>query len=133
MEGKYRVSTDPVLLSVLRENGMVIVSFDRRTLAMHAGALTREGLGHAGVILFRRIVSQIDYGKQSRLLAEFWREAAEWDWMDRIEYLAKGGPGRNDTASKGHQLSVGKAAVRAGRSAELRFGALGIRDRFTPK
>ena len=89
MGGKHRVSKDPVLLAVLREQGLIIVSFDRRTMAMHAGELTREGAGHAGVILFRRTVSQMDYGKQSRLLVEFWKEAKDWDWADHIEYLPR--------------------------------------------
>ena len=87
MEGRHRISKDPVLLAVLREHGLVIVRFDRRTMAMHAGQLTREGMGHAGIILFRRSVSQMDYGKQSRLLVEFWKEAKDWEWADRIEYL----------------------------------------------
>jgi hypothetical protein len=85
--GKHRISKDPVLLSALREAGLIVVSFDRRTMAMHAGQLTREGAGHSGVILFRRSVSLMDYGKQARLLVGFWREAADWDWADRIEYL----------------------------------------------
>jgi hypothetical protein len=89
MEGKHRVSKDPVLLPVLREHRLVIVGFDRRTMAMHAGQLTREGAGHAGVILYRRSVSQIDYGKQARLLVEFWNEASDWDWDDRVEYLPR--------------------------------------------
>jgi hypothetical protein len=89
MQGKHRISKDPVLLPVLREHGLIIVGFDRRTMAMHAGQLTREGSGHAGVILFRRSISQIDYGKQSRLLVEFWQEAKNWDWTDRIEYLPR--------------------------------------------
>ncbi len=87
MNGKYRVSEDAVLLAVLREQGLTLVSFDRRTMAAHAGELTRAGAGHAGVILFRRSVSPIDYGKQSRLLVEFWREAGNEDWADRIAYL----------------------------------------------
>jgi len=87
MGGKHRSSKDPVLLPVLREHGLVIVSFDRRTMAVHAGQLTREGSGHAGVILFRRSIAQIDYGRQSRLLVGFWQEAESWDWADRIEYL----------------------------------------------
>jgi hypothetical protein len=87
MGGKHRASKDPVLLAVLREHGLILVGFDRRTMAMHAGQLTRAGAGHAGVILFRRTVSQMDYGKQARLLVETWREAADWDWSDRIEYL----------------------------------------------
>ncbi len=89
MNGKHRTSNDPVLLEVLREHSLVLISFDRRTLAMHAGQLTRSGSGHAGVILFRRSVSQMDYGKQSRLVVEFWREARDWDWSDRIEYLPR--------------------------------------------
>ena len=89
MDGRHRASKDPVLLSVLREHHLVIVGFDRRTMAMYAGQLTREGAGHAGVILFRRSVSQMDYGKQSRLLVEFWAEAKDWDWTDRVDYLPR--------------------------------------------
>lgn len=70
MVGKYRVAKDPVLLQVLREQDLILVEFDRRTMAMHAGQLTREGLGHSGVVLFRRSVSQMDYGKQAQLLVE---------------------------------------------------------------
>src|SRR5207248_4515111 len=89
MGGRHCISKDPVLLPVLREHGLTIVGFDRRTMAMHAGELTRQGGGHAGVILFRRSVSQMDYGKQSRLLAELWEEAKAWDWSDRIEYVPR--------------------------------------------
>jgi len=49
--------------------------------------VTREGLGHAGIILFRRVVPSVAFGELARLLVEFWREAADWDWADRIEYL----------------------------------------------
>ncbi len=87
MGGKHRISKDPVLLEVLREQGLVLITFDRRTMAMHAGQLTRSGGGHAGVILFRRSVSQMDHGRQSRLIVQFWKEAREWDWSDRVEYL----------------------------------------------
>lgn len=89
MDGKHRVSEDAVLLSVLREQGLILVSFDRRTMATRAGELTRAGTGHAGVILFRRSVSPTDYGKQSRLLVEFWPEAGSEDRAGRIEYLPR--------------------------------------------
>lgn len=91
MGGKHCVSKDPVLLGVLRENGLILVTFDRRTMAMHAGELTRAGRGHAGVILFRRSVSQVDYGKQSRLLVEIWKAGSGWEWEDKIEYLPQAG------------------------------------------
>lgn len=87
--GKHRLSKDPVLLEALRAHNLVLVTFDRRTMAMHAGQLTRSAGGHAGVILFRRSVSQLDYGKQSRLVVGFWKESKDWDWSDRIEYLPR--------------------------------------------
>src|ERR1700722_5177647 len=81
-EGAYLSVKDPSLLMTLREARMVLVGFDRASLPMHAGALTREGLGHAGIILFRRSVPTVAYGKQAKLLVEFWGRAEEWDWMD---------------------------------------------------
>jgi len=86
-KGAYLSAKDPALLMTLREHEMILVSFDRASLAMHAGTLTREGLGHAGVILFGRSVPATAYGKQARLLVNLWSEAKGWDWADRIEYL----------------------------------------------
>ena len=85
--GAYLSVKDPALLMTLRESKMILVGFDRASIPMHAGELTREGLGHAGVILFRRSVSAIAYGRQARLLVDLWREAEDWDCADRIEYL----------------------------------------------
>jgi hypothetical protein len=85
--GAYLSVKDPALLMALRESRIILVGFDRASIPMHAGALTREGMGHAGVILFRRSVPAIAYGKQARLLVDFWHEAVDWDWADRIEYL----------------------------------------------
>jgi hypothetical protein len=85
--GVHRTSEDPTILQALQKQNLIIVTFDRRTMAMHAAELTRTGNSHSGVILFRPSVSQMDYGKQSRLLVEFWRAASNWDWSDRIHYL----------------------------------------------
>lgn len=80
---------DPALLMTLRDSGMILVGFDRASMAMHATSLTRQGVGHAGVILFRRSVSTIAYGRQARLLVELMRESNDSDWADRIEYLPR--------------------------------------------
>lgn len=86
-DGAHLSQKDPALLMSLREVGHVLVSFDRASLAAHAGRLTREGLGHAGVILFRRTIPVLAYGKQARLLIDLWRKMAKEDWSDRIVYL----------------------------------------------
>ncbi len=88
-EGAYLSVKDPALLLALRESKLILVSFDRASLPMHATKLTRESLGHAGIILFRSAVSTVAYGTQARLLVDFWRESSEWDWADRIEYLPR--------------------------------------------
>jgi len=67
----------------------VSVSTQSCDMRLPSGQLTRSGGAHMGVILFRRSVSQMDYGKQSRLVLEFWREERGWDWSDRIEYLPR--------------------------------------------
>ena len=85
--GAYLSVKDPALLMTLRERGIILVGFDRASIPLHAGTLTREGLGHAGVILFRRSVGRTAYGQQARLLLNLWSEGRDWDWSDRIEYL----------------------------------------------
>src|SRR5439155_11114078 len=68
--GKHRISKDPIVLEVLREKDLILVTVDRRTMAVHAGKLSARVGGHTGVVLCRRSVSQMDYGKQSRLVVE---------------------------------------------------------------
>jgi hypothetical protein len=86
-EGAFLSAKDPALLMALREGGIILVGFDRASMANHAGQLSREGIGHAGIILFRRSVPTIAYGKQARLLVEFWHASEHMDWADRIVYL----------------------------------------------
>ena len=88
-DGAYLSVKDPALLMTLREHKMILVGFDRASMPLHAGTLTREGLGHAGVILFRRSVPVTAYGKQTGLLLNLWREGQDWEWADRIEYLPR--------------------------------------------
>jgi hypothetical protein len=87
--GAYRSAGDTALLLAMRDCGMILVRFDRASMPHHAGTLTRKGVGHAGVILFRRSVRPTAYGQQARLLIGRWEEAVRWDWDDRIEYLPR--------------------------------------------
>lgn len=81
---------DPALLVSCEEANLILVAFDRSTLAWHAGQLLRAGKDQAGVILFRGTVRTADYGYQSRLLTGFWQsDGSAWDWRNRIVYLPK--------------------------------------------
>jgi hypothetical protein len=81
---------DAALLMACAEAGLVLVAFDRSTLAWHAGLLVRAGQDHGGLILFRGSVRGSDHGYQSRLLTKFRQgEPGTWDWQNRIVYLPK--------------------------------------------
>lgn len=80
---------DAALLLACVEAELILVAFDRATLAWHAGQLVRNGHDHAGLILFRRNVRSTDYGRQGRLLVDLWSESSNWDWTNRIVYLPK--------------------------------------------
>ena len=81
---------DTALLICCAESSLVLVAFDRATLAWHAGQLLRAGQDHAGLVLFRGIVRSADYGYQARLLTTFWQaEGNACDWQNRIVYLPK--------------------------------------------
>lgn len=89
-DGNWLGLDDEALLICCGEAKLVLVGFDRATLAWHAGQLLRAGQDHAGVILFRGSVRGADYGHQSRLLTTFWQsEGRTWDWQNRMVYLPK--------------------------------------------
>ena len=50
--GAYLSVKDAALLMTQRERGIILVGFDRVSIPLHAGTLTRVGLGHAGVISY---------------------------------------------------------------------------------
>lgn len=83
---------DAELLDACLAAGLVLVAHDRRTMANHSTDAIRDRDGHAGIILFRRFVRQNDYGRQARLLVDFWKEAGGWDWRNRLVYLPANTP-----------------------------------------
>jgi hypothetical protein len=89
-EGAWLGLDDAALLISCAAFRLILVAFDRSTLAWHTGQLLRAGKDHAGLVLFRGMVRSADYGYQSRLLTGFWQnEASAWNWQNRIVYLPK--------------------------------------------
>jgi hypothetical protein len=89
-DGAWLGLDDAALLSCCAQADLVLVAFDRSTLAWHAGQLIRAGQDHSGLILFRGTVRSADYGYQARLLTEFWSsEGGKWDWRNRMVYLPR--------------------------------------------
>ena len=88
--GSWLGLDDATLLVACAEAELVLVAFDRSTLAWHAGQVIRAGHDHGGLVLFRRTVRSTDYGHQARLLTHYWaHDGGEWNWHNRIVYLPK--------------------------------------------
>ena len=89
-EGLWLGLDDEALLMASAQAGLVLVAFDRATLPWHAGRVVRSGHDFGGLILFRRSVRSTDYGRQARLLTDFWQDTGRtWDWPNRMVYLPK--------------------------------------------
>jgi hypothetical protein len=89
-DGLWLGLDDVSLLVACAEAELVLVAFDRATLAWHAGQVLRAGQDHGGLVLFRRSVRSTDYGQQARPLTDFWTpDVSKWDWRNRIVYLPK--------------------------------------------
>src|SRR5687768_8763481 len=63
-DGTWLGLDDVALLTSCAELQLVLVAFDRSTLAWHVGQLIRSGHDHGGVLLFRGPVRSLDYGYQ---------------------------------------------------------------------
>ena len=89
-DGSWLGLDDASLLIACAETGLVLVAFDRATLPWHAGQVLRAGENYGGLVLFRRIVRNTDYGHQARLLTDFWTDGGHaWNWLNRTVYLPK--------------------------------------------
>ena len=86
-DGVHLNDKDDVLLDALHQEGCVLVSYDKRSLAKHAREAIQSGKSHPGIILFRNSLKDASYGKQAKTLMDFWRKEHAADWTDRIVYL----------------------------------------------
>ena len=86
-EGRWLGLDDQALLLACADANLILVSFDRSTLAWQAIQLLRIGQNHAGIILFRGLIRPSDFGYQARLLTTFWHTHQTADWQNRLTYL----------------------------------------------
>lgn len=87
-DGSWLGADDEALLLSCATEPLILVAFDRKTLAVCAGRLSRAGFNHAGIILFRGFVRLDDFGYQARVLTEFWFSGgSRADWQNRIVYV----------------------------------------------
>lgn len=88
--GNLLGQTDSVCLQHAAEQGLTLVTYDRRTIPPLLKSWAEQGRKHAGVIFVdEKTISPADIGGLVAALTMLARETWEWDWTDRICFLRR--------------------------------------------
>jgi hypothetical protein len=86
--GAYLGQDDATFLRHAATYRWTLVTFDRRTIPPLLKIWAESGQHHGGVIFVdEKTISPSDIGGQVRALTALAREAATWEWTDRICFL----------------------------------------------
>jgi hypothetical protein len=88
--GAFLGEDDATCLRHAATHRWTLVTYDRRTIPPLLKAWAEAGQHHGGVIFVdEKTISPSDIGGQVRALAALAREAAAWDWTDRVCFLRR--------------------------------------------
>ena len=86
--GAFLGQDDAACLNRAAALGWTFVTYDRRTIPPLLKTWAETGLHHGGVVFVdEKTVPPSDLGGLVRALSALAREAALWDWSDRIVFL----------------------------------------------
>lgn len=89
-DGEFLGRDDSACLRQAAAQGLTMVTYDRRTIPPLLKSWTEEGRNHGGVIFIdEKTISPADIGGQVRALSRLVREAAKWDWTNRVCFLQR--------------------------------------------
>jgi hypothetical protein len=86
--GGFLGKGDAAYLLEAAEQGLVLVTYDRRTIPPLLKMWAEEGRRHGGVIFVdQKTISPADLGGLVRALFQLFKETGKWDWTDRVYFL----------------------------------------------
>jgi Domain of unknown function (DUF5615) len=86
--GEFLGQNDSACLKHAAAEGLTLVTNDRRTIPPLLKTWAEEGREHGGVVFIdEKTISPSDIGGQVRALSYLVREAAEWNWTNRVCFL----------------------------------------------
>ena len=88
--GNFLGQDDSVCLREAAAQGLTFVTYDRRTIPPLLKAWAETGQSHGGVIFVdEKTVPPSDIGGLVHALAALAKDAAGWDWTNRISFLRR--------------------------------------------
>jgi hypothetical protein len=88
--GTYLGKEDSACLLQAAEQGLTLVTYDRRTIPPLLKAWAEEERQHGGVIFVdEKTISPADVGGLVRALVQLFKDAGKWNWTDRVYFLRR--------------------------------------------
>ena len=88
--GAFLGKDDSACLLAAAEQGLTLVTYDRRTIPPLLKTWAEEGRQHGGVIFVdEKTISPANVGGLVRALVQLAKETGEWTWADRIYFLRR--------------------------------------------
>ena len=88
--GSYLGAGDDIVLAGAREQGLTLVTYDRRTIAPLLRSWADRGIDHAGVIFVDdRTLAPNDIRGLVRSLQQLWNAQQDLDWRNRCVFLQR--------------------------------------------
>ncbi len=88
--GGFLGKDDSACLLETAEQGLTLVTYDRRTIPPLLKIWAEEGRRHGGVIFVdEKTISPADIGGLVRALFQLFRETGKLDWIDRVYFLGR--------------------------------------------
>jgi hypothetical protein len=85
--GGFLGKDDSACLLETAEQGLVLVTYDRRTIPPLLKMSAEEGRRHGGVIIVdEKTLSPADIGGLIRALFQLFKGTGKWDWTDRVVF-----------------------------------------------
>lgn len=86
--GSFLGQEDSACLQEAFAQGLTLVTYDRRTIPPLLKRWAEEARPHAGVIFVdEKTISPADIGGLVKALGVLAKQAASWDWTDRVVFL----------------------------------------------
>jgi len=88
--GRFMGLADDLLLREALAQKLTLVTYDLRTIPPLIKAWAEAGLDHSGMIFVdERTIRPSDFGGLIHALQTLYREAAKWDWLNRVCFLRR--------------------------------------------
>lgn len=88
--GDFLGKDDLACLSHAFQQGLTLVTYDRRTIPPVLKCWAEEGRRHGGVIFVdEKTILPSDIGGLVRAIGRLFKQTRKWDWTDRVYFLRK--------------------------------------------